>query len=202
MKAAVLCGILAFVGYLGSWISWHYYRLHSGFRMVEVARVEIEQAGGELGKGVASGIFDIYLQGTSFDDEQFARLCGQLCQFPPPHLDQEHNIQIDASNTKITDASVKLLEGLPVIAILLRGTNVTDDSVPVLCSLPLWHLNLRATQITDKSVEDLSKLQLMILDVRDTQISNEGIERLSKVLPRHTQLHASSSKNSNPPEAK
>ena len=202
MKAALLCGILAVMGCLGFWLAWHYYHLHRGFIVVEIARDEIAQAGGDLTQGNVNGDFYIDLRNTYFDDEQFARLCEQLRQFPPKHLDQDHRIEIDASNTKITDASVKLLKGLPVMAVKIRGTNITDDSVPVLCSLPVWYLDLGETQITDKSVEDLSKLQLMILDVRDTQISNEGIERLSKVLPSHTQLHTSSSKNSNPPEAK
>ncbi len=184
-----LCAVVGLPGYLGLCIARHYYRLHQGFRVVETARAEVEQAGGYIGRGNVNGDFFIGLEDTGFEDTQFTRLCEQLHRFPPPHLDQEHRIEIYAANTKITDNSIKQLEGLPVMMIELRGTSITDASIPIICSLPLWRLDLRDTQITDQSVEALSRLQwLQFLDLQDTEITEAGFKELSESLPHYTEI--------------
>ena len=184
----VLAIILAPVVASGAAIAWHYYRLHDGSRMVAAARAQVQPLGGWIDQGLVDGDFYVHLEQTNIDDRGFVELAKKLHRFPPPHLDQNHTIEIYAGKTRITDKSIAALRGAPVAALDVHGTAVSDASVPTICEFSLWQLDLRETKITDASVSKLSKLQLMRLGVSNSQVTAKGIRQLKAKMPQ-TEIH-------------
>lgn len=184
MLALVIVLMVTPVFAIVGWVSWHYYRLHQGFENVELARTAIAPLGGTIGLGVRKGRFDVLLNDSNIDDEQFIELAGRLRRFPPPHLDQRHTIEIHARNTKISDKSIEALKGIPIQALDIHGTAVTDASIAVICDFPLWSLDISETNVTDASIPLLLQMAPMRLGVQGSKITADGIKVLEKKLPR------------------
>jgi hypothetical protein len=91
--------------------------------------------------------------------------CGlhsRSAAFPIQHLHSISELRaIFADNTRITDAGISQLPGLPLRWLGLNGTMISDASVPYLAKLE----------------------QLERLDVEETRLSEAGLVRLAQALP-------------------
>ena len=91
------------------------------------------------------------------------------------------------SNTKVTDAGLAHLKGLPSLTTLdLRRTQITDAGLEHLKGLTnLQHLLLSGTQVTDAGLKHLEGLTtLQFVSCEHTQISPQAMKALQKRLPR------------------
>jgi hypothetical protein len=93
---------------------------------------------------------------------------------------------VGLAGTKVTDAGLKSLCGLPALQSLsLRDTEVTDAGLANLRGLTaLQCLGLSWTQVTDAGLEGLRGLTaLKVLSLYDTRVTDAGVKRLQQALP-------------------
>ncbi len=100
-------------------------------------------------------------------------------------IPNEDIVDIDFSQTEITDADVEALLPLSNLAgISFWNTGISDHAIERIRKLrQLTRLNLCGTQVTDASVSTLVGMALDYIDVADTQMTTYGLERLRAGLP-------------------
>lgn len=151
---ALVTLIVGTVGYLGL---DYWSRLAHGFRRVEEVRLIAKGLGGRLDQGHVNGDFYLRLEGTSVTDQELRELALKLKEFPPPYLDQNHRIEVNLNDTRVTDAGVSTLGGLDLQSIQLRNTAVTDKIVPVLAPMQrLWRVDLENTAVSRDAQRQLA----------------------------------------------
>lgn len=109
-------------------VCWYFLRLYIGYRMVESAGAEVKTWGGYIQRGNVDGDYYVHLEDTAIDDAKFARLVDKLNWFPPPYLDQKHEIEIYADNTRITDQSIFALRNISIRALDVHNTAISDPA--------------------------------------------------------------------------
>jgi hypothetical protein len=148
---------LLVVGMAGYFGVDYWTRLAHGFRRVEEVRLIANGLGGRLDQGNVNGDFYLHLEGTSITDQQLQELAMKLKEFPPPYLDQNHRIEVNLNDTRVTNAGVEALANLDLQSIELRNTAVTDKMVPVLASMHrLWRVNLENTAVSREAQRQLA----------------------------------------------
>jgi Leucine-rich repeat (LRR) protein len=93
-------------------------------------------------------------------------------------------IEVDLSNTGVTNADLQLLKDLPDLRVLIlggtQGTKVTDKGLEHLKgSVNLQRLHLYGTPITDEGLVHLKGLtDLRLLNLVGTRVSTDGLKHL------------------------
>lgn len=93
-------------------------------------------------------------------------------------------VTVDLANSKVSDAELAYLTGLPNLCVLyLQGTRITDEGLRHLKKLTdLQELHLTGTPITDAGLDELKGLgSLRVLAINNTQISDEWFKSVQEM---------------------
>ncbi|MGC8638431.1 MAG: hypothetical protein ACP5XB_00970 [Isosphaeraceae bacterium] len=142
---------------------------------------EARRLQGSAGVATLAGTIEVNLRGTRTDDEQFAKLVHM------PGFRQVAFVLL--AGTRITDRSLKLLEGNRTVSTLdISRTKITDDALRSITTMPgLQVLNLSGTGVSDAGLQALidhaATLRPRTVNLGDTKVTDKGVERLRKAFP-------------------
>ena len=90
-------------------------------------------------------------------------------------------IDVQLEKSKVTDAGIEYLRGLPLKSLNLNYTAVTDACMPTIGSIAtLESLQMEASRLTDVGMVEVAKLtKLKRFGCRLADVSGEGIKHLA-----------------------
>ena len=93
--------------------------------------------------------------------------------------------QLSLFSTKVTDAGVGHLRGLPLRELDLGETSITDHCVSSILRLgDLQELGLFATALTDAGLMSLTRMSgLRHIEIKKSQVTESGAEKFRAALP-------------------
>jgi serine/threonine protein kinase len=114
-------------------------------------------------------IISLFALGVTDDDLQLISRAPELWE-------------LNLGYTKVTDAGMRHLTGVPIRRLDLAGTAISDGGVRYLLQIPsLLDLNLNNTNVTDQSLDYIGSLpRLVRLTVKGTKITDEGLASVAK----------------------
>jgi hypothetical protein len=83
--------------------------------------------------------------------------------------------------SRITDAGLEALDGLPLVDCQLRGAGITGPGLRYLAHSPLWTLDLNDTAVTDAGLSELAALGLTRLSLEGSAVTDDGLSALSEL---------------------
>lgn len=87
---------------------------------------------------------------------------------------------LDLTESKFPNKSLRDLEDLQLVVLVLRSTNINDEGLAHVCRIQtLQKLELADTKVTDEGMEEVAKLpNLVTLGLGETKVTTAGIRKL------------------------